>query len=507
MAPVFLEEGLFMRRIGLDLALRSAHRAVVFEDARPVSKSLRVPRTKEGFDELERRAELAPGEHAEVIMEPTGLCWLTVAAEMRRRGHAVFVPKGQKTSALRKFYSAFAKTDAIDAQAQALIRHVDPNGVHELALPTPNETSLRMFIKQRARLVEEMANSKNRIHGWLILANPHLSEAFGRALFSKIGKAFLRQYLDPFKARKLGKTRLRAFWSRTAHGGVKDATFERVFNACATSAELYAELRKEGALPFSYDELEWLFSQELDRIEFLEKQIASFERKIADFYTLLDPQRTLQNEVPGCGEITAAAIEAYVGDVSRFDNIKAFAAFFGLVPRTTITGDRAKKGQRLTKGGPKLLKKYLFLAADVARRADPELAATYAHALARGKHHYVALVIVAHKLIRKVYAVLRRRAAKSDTTYRLVDDNGATLTRKQARQLVADKYPSKAKLAARRSEKKKATAASSIDSGSSEDATTDAAAVAKTSIQTGTPSANKAPKKNHDRSVFSLEPT
>lgn len=211
---------------------------------------MRVPRTKEGFDELERRAELAPGQHAEVIMEPTGLCWLTVAAEMRRRGHSVFVPKGQKTSALRKFYSTFAKTDAIDAQAQALIRHVDPNGVHELAVPTPTETSLRMFIKQRSRLVEAMANSKNRIHGWLILANPHLSEAFGTTLFSKIGKTFVRQYLNPFKATKLGKNRMKAFWDRTAHGCVKDTTFERVFAACTTSAELYAELQNEGALPF-----------------------------------------------------------------------------------------------------------------------------------------------------------------------------------------------------------------------------------------------------------------
>jgi transposase len=490
----------------LDLALRTAHRAVIFDDAEQVGRSFRVARTKAGLDELERRASAPHGAPCEIVMEPTGLAWLPVAAEMQRRGHRVFVPKGQKTSALRRFYKSFAKTDAIDARAQALIRHVDPSGVHELQMPSPTETSLRLFIKQRARVVVDAASCKNRIHGWLVLANPHLSEAFGASMFSKVGKAFVRRYLDPFKAIRAGKKRLQAFWERSMHGRFSAALFDAVFAACNKTCELYRELRSSSALPFSYDDLEQLISFELDRLEFLETQVARFDKVIARLYQVADPDRVIERHVPGCGALTAAAIEGHVGDVRRFDNIKAFAAFFGLVPRSNITGNKPRSGQRMTKGGPKLLKQYMFLAADVARRVDPALAATYARAVDAGKHHFVALVIVAHKLVRKIYALLNARAKAEPVAYRIVDSSGTTLTAAQARNHVAEHYPSKAKLAAQ-SRKERAATATLRFSGSSEDAISETATATATSSVAPNQRRRKTPTSNHPTADFALAPT
>jgi hypothetical protein len=55
--------------------------------------------------------------------------------------------------------------------------------------------------------------------------------------------------------------------------------------------------------------------------------------------------------------------------------------------------------------------KYLYLAAETARRHDPELAVVYERVLARGKHHDAAVIAVAHKLVRRIYALLKLRAA------------------------------------------------------------------------------------------------
>src|SRR5205085_1218291 len=110
---------------------------------------------------------------------PTGLAWLVLAAEIIRRGHRAYVPKPQKTHALRKFLSAHTKTDSRDAVAAALVRHVDHDGVHELRIPTADQMSLRLYVKQRERLAAQAAKSKARIHGWLVLANPHLADALG----------------------------------------------------------------------------------------------------------------------------------------------------------------------------------------------------------------------------------------------------------------------------------------------------------------------------------------
>jgi transposase len=369
------------------------------------------------------------------------------------------VPKAQKTAALRKFYASFTKSDGIDAKAQALVRHVDPDGVHELHVPTATETSLRLTVKQRARLVAEATKSKNRIHGWLVLGNPQLSEAFGSEMFSRVGKAFVGRFVDPFAVRAYGKDKLRRFWQRKMYGRFNERQFEAVWRACQLSCELYEELRRADALPFDYALLQQLIARELERLAFVDEQTKQLDKMIAELYAKLDPERLLQREVPGLGEVIAATVEAFVGDIERFDNLKSFAAYFGIVPRTKQTGGKDKPRQRMTKGGPNLLKKYMFLAADVARRCDPELAMTYERALAKGKHHFVAIVIVAHKLVRRMYALLRlrakarlsqpeqgdaREAEPGAVRYRLVHPNdGSKLTRKQARAYINEHFPPK----------------------------------------------------------------
>jgi transposase len=488
----FLGKEVIVRRVGIDLALKAPHRAVVFDGPQPVGKSFRVERSKAGIDELIRRATAGVGEGpCEFIMEPTGLAWLPLAAELALRGHRTYVPKPQKTHALRKFLSQFAKTDAVDAKAQALVRHVDPDGVHELRVPTAQETTLRLCTKQRARLVAEAARAKSRIQSWLVLASPFLVDAFGDDLFTELGTALLRRFVDPFAVRALGRSELRRFWQRQAHRSAHDEQFEKVWAACEKACELYEAQRAAGKLPFDYAVLQSMVSAELERIEFLERQAAALETTIRDAYRAVDPERMLEREVPGIGPTIAPLIEAFGSDVERFGSAKRFAAFFGFVPRTKQTGGKdGKPRQRLTKGGPRLLKQYLFLAAETARRCDPELAATYEQALARGKHHYSAVIIVAHKLLRKIYALLKLRATARRQQaagrpapalqYRFCDAAGAPLSRAEARAYVQAHFPSKAaKL--RRAKKKAVEAAPQTSSkaqtgtvpqtGSSEDVT------------------------------------
>jgi transposase len=471
-----------MRRVGLDLALTAPHRAVVYEGAQRIGKSFAVKRTKAGMEELERRALAGTDGPCEFIMEPTGLAWLPVAAELARRGHRTYVPKAQKTHALRQFLSKFAKTDGLDAKAQALVRHIDPDGVYELHVPTAAQTSLRLYVKQRARVRLAGAKAQGRIQAWLVLANPFLAAAFDGELFSTVGVAFLRRYLDPFRLQAAGKAELRRFWQRQSHGPINEERFEAVWSACATACEFYAELRAAARLPFDYATLQDLVKQELERLEFLDGQTAELEAKITQLYRQVDPERLLEREVPGVAATIAPAIEAYAHDIERFGSAKRFAAFFGYVPRTNQTGGKdGKPRQRLTKGGPSLLKQYLYLAAETARRCDPTLAATYDKALARGKHHYGAVCIVAHKLLRKIYALLKLRAAARSAQANgqptpvvhwdyVVPETGEVLTKREARAWVEVHFPSKARKQQAKRDKKAAEATPQV-AGSSNDVT------------------------------------
>lgn len=90
------------------------------------------------------------------------------------------------------------------------------------------------------------------------------------------------------------------------------------------------------------------------------------------------------------------------------------------------------------------MRRYLYLAAEVARRRDPQLAAFYDRLVARGKHHTCAVVAVAAKLLRPLYAACKRAAAGEEDGYALRDIDGRTLTRREAAELVRVQNPFKA---------------------------------------------------------------
>jgi transposase len=467
-----------MRRAGIDIALRAAHKAAVYDDGDRRGRPFPVPQTRSGIDELVRRTTAGQQGACEFVMEPTGLAWLPLAAELSRQGHKVYLPKPQKTHALRKFLAQHAKTDGIDACAAALVRHVDKD-THELRVPSATETTLRLVVKQRARVVVEAARAKGRIQSFLVLANPHLGKALGRDGTSEVATAFLRRQLDPFEVVARGKAELRRFWQRHSHGRYDEAQLEAVWAACVTTRDLYAALRDGKRLPFEYKSLQLLVRQSLEHIEFLEGQVDELDAIVARCYAELDPERFLEREVCGFGPIIAAAVQAFAGDVERFGSVKRYAAFFGVTPRTKQTGLAGEKPrQRMTKGGHNLLKQYMFLAAEVARRQDPELAATYAHAIARGKHHYSAVIIVAHQLVRRVYGLLKARAAAHAAgapapSYCLQAPDGESLSRTAARSYVAKHFPSKATKEAAKRAAQTAPRSRSLPhiTGSSEDAT------------------------------------
>ncbi len=107
-----------------------------------------------------------------------------------------------------------------------------------------------------------------------------------------------------------------------------------------------------------------------------------------------------------------------------------------------------------------LLKKYLFIAAEVARQWDPELAAFYHRLKARGHHHYGAVCAVANKMAGRVYALLNRmqRAEGSrylssrgatppqqllkpeEVGYKIRDLNGKIISKRETRRVVLENF-------------------------------------------------------------------
>ncbi len=113
--------------------------------------------------------------------------------------------------------------------------------------------------------------------------------------------------------------------------------------------------------------------------------------------------------IPGIGFITAATLLANIGDPKHLTNPRELAAFIGLVPCESSTGDRIIKGSITHLGNP-VLRSLLIEITWITIRHDKRLAQFYYRIKQRhlpGAGAKKAIVAVARKLTMIIYRVLK----------------------------------------------------------------------------------------------------
>lgn len=117
------------------------------------------------------------------------------------------------------------------------------------------------------------------------------------------------------------------------------------------------------------------------------------------------PQAVLLMTHPGVGPIVALATVVTLGDVSRFAGSKNVASYVGLIPSEGSSGEHRRLGG-ITKQGNSFMRFLLVQAGMSAARGDAELGRAYKR-LSQKKHHGVAKVAIARKLLVRLYWMLR----------------------------------------------------------------------------------------------------
>lgn len=129
-----------------------------------------------------------------------------------------------------------------------------------------------------------------------------------------------------------------------------------------------------------------------------------------------DSRVKLLMTIPGIGIIIAHIILAEIGDIHRFKNRHRLARYIGIVPSLHQSGQILYHG-RITKQGNKHLRTAFVEAAQTAIRRDPYLQLQF-NKVKTKKGYGVAIVAIAHKLVKSTYKVLieqkpyRYRSAK-----------------------------------------------------------------------------------------------
>ena len=418
------------RVVGVDLGIRAPSVAVVAATDGTIldGKALRF---KLSIDELERVESAAlegskEGTKLHVVMEQSYPTSEYASAFFRARGHEVSFAKTNQVKEFRKCLSPKVKTDEVDAYIMARLPWLDPKQLTRNRVASPATHELKMQVSQRASIVKQLVSLKNQLIAYANAVWPGVSNAFGD-LDSAHARSFLREQ-TPHSVVELQADELEAFLSD--RGQIQQSYAQRLAGKLLAIAQTTLGLHEL----LSEEQIDSTRAHTIELIEMVEEveiRLRAKEKRLDNAYLSCDPDRLLMS-LPGIAEMTAPTIFSFFGEPERFATTRKAQGFVGLFPETDATGLSDRKGTHITKAGPALLRRDLYLVADHFRRLDPHGARLYHDLMVHGgKHHNSALCTIANRmLIPRILAVLREQRP-----YELRDLDGKPITKSDAREL------------------------------------------------------------------------
>ena len=147
-------------------------------------------------------------------------------------------------------------------------------------------------------------------------------------------------------------------------------------------------------------------------IDVLNLELAKADETFATLVTQ-DPVVARLTTLPGIGPITASAYVAALDDAARFGGAAQVASYLGLVPREYSSGEQQRRGHVLRSAHPYVQALLVQAAWRIVRVKDPRTAAlrTWADAIARRRGKKIAMVALARRLARMLFAMWRDAVA------------------------------------------------------------------------------------------------
>jgi transposase len=253
-----------------------------------------------------------------------------------------------------KFNHLQRKTDRDDALRLAEVYRLGK--FPQVAIPDKEVRERRGLIETRQKLVGRRVALQNRIRA--ILVAQGLPAPCGHKAWTAIGLAGIATHAQPL--------------------------------ADCAAAELW-----RGRLHLALTELEHV------------KALLDQAEKKLDELARTDKGMKLLDTIPGVGPRTAEAVVAFLPEPERFRTTKQVSAYGGFVPRQYQSTDTDQRG-RITKRGPRTLRKLLVECAWVMLRYNAWARAVYQRLTHGGKtRKKQAIVALARKLLVRCWAMLR----------------------------------------------------------------------------------------------------
>lgn len=285
-----------------------------------------------------------------------------------------------------------AKTDARDAQVIAQAARTMPHTLRAINASDQDAAALSMLTGFDLDLARQVNQTANRIRGLYTQIHPALEAVLGPWLEHDAVLEVIASWPTPAKLKRAGKTRIDT--KLKTHGARRHASWtQEIIGALTKQTLTVAGTDAAGVvLPHLARQLIALHAQRRD--------IATQVEALVEAHPLYE----VLTSMPGIGVRTAAVFIAET--LGRtFDTGAHLASYAGLTPVTKRSGSSIR-GEHVSHGGNKRLKRAMFGSAFASLRSDPISRAYYDRKIAQGKRHNQAILALAHRRILTLYAML-----------------------------------------------------------------------------------------------------
>lgn len=391
--------------VGIDTARYGHHVSFLDQFQRTASTAFHFKEDADGYDKLKKTlaalAKKHPDADIRVHLDPAG----SYANNLTRFLQTLDLPKvivsiGRPEANENYRKAIFGKKKADPVESLACARFAVAEKPSPAPLFSPQMESLRRCVSTLEAVAKQKTQTVNQLHAILADTFPELA-----VYVSDISSAYCLKLLEKYPTAKriaaakldsiLNIPHMREDLAKAIHDAAKRST--------ACTADPIAEL---------------LVEQRIKQIQMIELQHKQLEKTLVNAWDSLPdgPYKQLIT-ITGFGIQTAASLVAKIVDIGRFETSSDLIGYFGCYPEYRDSGTdpqgnaKRRVGWCMAAQGNDLVRRNLYMAAQVAAQHNPAIKALYARQRQLGKEHGVAIGHCMTKLLRIAHSLWKKNQA------------------------------------------------------------------------------------------------
>jgi transposase len=327
-----------------------------------------------------------------IAMEATGVYHRNLLHYLIDKGYHVRLYNPIETYALRQRRIRKTKTDKIDAEVIADAVKLDLIENNLRFNNDPGKLEMKELATAYHRIVEKISVLKMELRTALTVLCPGYDEVF-KDITSVTSIQILRKTIKHTKLFEISEEEIeQIFIKNNNRRDTRQARIRSVMEAFENST-----------CPEHYKRpLVMNVKQILGQYDMLLEQRKHIEKNI---HKAIDQYKPYAMSIPGIGYVTGATILGMLGDVNRFKNRDAVAAYAGLDPVVSQSGKMAYRHGHISRRGNKYLRTSLLNAAMISIKHNPVIKKKYYELRSKGKSHWTSIIACSRKLAQLVYTI------------------------------------------------------------------------------------------------------